>query len=82
MLARWSPVDSHEGGFLPCVLFLLLACARPLSMMAVSTPNRFNPLVGEANPLPPIEAIGTDRQFLVPVGPPKASISVSSWNRL
>ncbi len=58
-------------------LLLLSACDRPLSTLMVSTPNRFNPLVCESNPLPPIEAVGTDRQFMVPVGPPKATLSVS-----
>ncbi len=43
----------------------------------VSAPNRFNPLVGESNPLPPVEAIATDQHFMVPVGPPGASLSVS-----
>ncbi len=77
MLARGRVSILTKGASCLALLLLLLACDRPLAMMAVSTPNRFNPLVSEGNPLPPIEAIGTDRQFMVPVGPPKAVISVS-----
>jgi pimeloyl-ACP methyl ester carboxylesterase len=59
------------------VITALAGCDRPLSQLMVSTPNRFNPLVCESNPLPPLEAVGTDQQFMVPVGPPKAAIAVS-----
>ena len=59
------------------ILLLAGACDRPLAEMMVSTPNRFNPLVSESNPLPPMEAIGTDQHFMVPVGPPEAALSVS-----
>ncbi len=59
------------------LLPLLTACSQPLTTVVVSTPNRFNPLVCENNPLPPIEAIATDQHFMVSVGPPKATLSVS-----
>jgi pimeloyl-ACP methyl ester carboxylesterase len=67
------------AGRLPVIILLLTlaGCDRPLAQLMVSTPNRFNPLVCESNPLPPIEALGTDQQFMVSVGPPKATIAVS-----
>jgi pimeloyl-ACP methyl ester carboxylesterase len=42
-----------------------------------SAPNRFNPLVGPSNPLPPLESLVADRHLWVPVGPPTATLSVS-----
>lgn len=71
----------HTGG----VVALLLASvappawgAPPLAEVIASTPNRINPLAGDANPLPPIERLlGVDQQFWVKVGPPEASLSVS-----
>ncbi len=72
-----APILSKGALCVALLLPLFAACDAPLSMIMVSTPNRFNPLVGEGNPLPPIEAIGTDQQFTVPVGPPKAALSVS-----
>ena len=72
-----APILSKGALFVALLLPLCTACDRPLSMMMVSTPNRFNPLVCERNPLPPIEAVGTDQQFMVPVGPPDAALSVS-----
>lgn len=50
----------------------------PLSELILSTPNRCNPLVGQSNPLPTLEALaGADEHFLVQVGPPEASLSVN-----
>jgi len=43
----------------------------------MGTPNRLNPLAGEANPLPPVESLAADQTFFVSVGPPEASLSVS-----
>jgi pimeloyl-ACP methyl ester carboxylesterase len=49
-----------------------------LAEVIASTPNRINPLAGDANPLPPIERLlGADQQFWVKVGPPEATLSVS-----
>ena len=67
------------------VLALLLAGvaleargAPPLAEIMASTPNRINPLAGDANPLPPVETLlGVDRHFWVKVGPPEATLSVS-----
>ena len=54
------------------------AGAPPLAEVMASTPNRINPLAGEANPLPPVETLlGVDQHFWVAVGPPEASLSVS-----
>lgn len=50
----------------------------PLAEMIVSAPNRLNPLVGPQNPLPPVELLtGASKSFLVTVGPPEATLSVS-----
>ncbi len=75
--SRHAPILSKGVLFVALLLPLFTACDGPLATMMVSTPNRFNPPVGEGNPLPPIEAIGTDQQFTVCVGPPKAVLSVS-----
>lgn len=52
-------------------------CVNPLAMMIASTPNRFNPLAGRSNPLPPMESLIADRHLWVDVGPPEAMLSVS-----
>ncbi|NQU26546.1 MAG: alpha/beta fold hydrolase [Candidatus Nealsonbacteria bacterium] len=53
-------------------------CTSPLAEMMVTAPNRLNPYVTAANPLPPIEClVGVDEQFRVQVGPPEATLSVS-----
>jgi pimeloyl-ACP methyl ester carboxylesterase len=53
-------------------------CSAPLGSLMVHAPNRFNPLAGPSNRLPPVERLaGVDGQFFVPVGPPDASLSVS-----
>jgi pimeloyl-ACP methyl ester carboxylesterase len=66
---------------MPVVLAGLLAvvagCASPLTCLMVTAPNRFNPLAGDAFPLPPLEARVTNQHFWVPVGPPEAKLSVS-----
>ena len=50
----------------------------PLAELMATAPNRFNPLAGDANPLPTLEKLlGVDQQFWVKVGPPDASLSVS-----
>ncbi len=49
----------------------------PLAELMVSAPNRFNPLAGPKNPLPPIESLIADQHVWVCVGPPKAWLSVS-----
>ncbi|MGD9128756.1 MAG: alpha/beta fold hydrolase [Planctomycetia bacterium] len=50
----------------------------PLAQMMVSAPNRLNPLAGPNNPLPPVELLaGASRSFMVNVGPPDATLSVS-----
>jgi pimeloyl-ACP methyl ester carboxylesterase len=72
-----APILSKGALCIALLLPLFTACDAPLSMIMVSTPNRFNPLVGEVNPLPPIEAVGTDQQFTVSVGPPQAALSIS-----
>lgn len=45
--------------------------------MMVSAPNRFNPLAGEMNPVPPIESLVANRHLWVRVGPPEATLSVA-----
>jgi pimeloyl-ACP methyl ester carboxylesterase len=75
--SRHAPLPSIGLLLLALLLPLFTACDGPLATLMVSTPNRFNPLVCECNPLPPIEAIGTDQHFTVSVGPPKAALSVS-----
>jgi pimeloyl-ACP methyl ester carboxylesterase len=45
--------------------------------MMVGAPNRYNPLAGPDNPLPPLESLVADRHFWVNVGPPAAMLSVS-----
>ena len=52
-------------------------CCCPLTTLMVSCPNRFNPLAGPSNPLPPLECLVADRHLWVPVGPPEATLSVS-----
>jgi pimeloyl-ACP methyl ester carboxylesterase len=52
-------------------------CTGPLAALMVSAPNRFNPLAGDKNPLPPIERWIADRHLWVHVGPPAATLSVS-----
>jgi pimeloyl-ACP methyl ester carboxylesterase len=49
----------------------------PLAALLVSAPNRFNPLAGPKNPLPPIESLLADEHVWVRVGPPQAWLSVS-----
>jgi pimeloyl-ACP methyl ester carboxylesterase len=67
--------------FLAVVIAMAIAClagcACPLSCLMVSAPNRFNPLAGTCNPLPPMESWVADRHFWVRVGPPDATLSVS-----
>ncbi|MBN1395160.1 MAG: alpha/beta fold hydrolase [Pirellulales bacterium] len=52
-------------------------CAGPLGFLIASAPNRFNPLAGRKNPLPPMEKLLADRHLWVEVGPPEATLSVS-----
>ncbi len=52
-------------------------CANQLASLIVSSPNRFNPLAGEKNPLPPLEKLVADRHLWVRVGPPEATLSVA-----
>jgi pimeloyl-ACP methyl ester carboxylesterase len=52
-------------------------CCGPVAVLVATCPNRFNPLAGPANPLPPLEEFVSDRHFWVPVGPPSATLSVS-----
>jgi len=59
-------------------LAILSGCACPLASLMATAPNRFNPLAGDLNPLPPIESLIADRHFWVPVGPPAATLSVST----
>ena len=49
----------------------------PLATLLVSALNRFNPLAGPKNPLPPMESFMADQHVWVRVGPPKAWLSVS-----
>jgi len=53
-------------------------CASVLGPAIVCPPNRVVPLGAESNPLPPLESrAGIDRNFRVPVGDGKTSLSVS-----
>jgi pimeloyl-ACP methyl ester carboxylesterase len=77
------PLGDLARRALPAAAVLLAAgltagCVAPLGSLMVTTPNRFNPLVGPRNPLPTAEALaGADETFQVEVGPPLASLAVS-----
>jgi pimeloyl-ACP methyl ester carboxylesterase len=79
---KMSRVLSQSGGVIIALLLSSVALeargALPLAEVMASAPNRINPWVTEANPLPPVERLlGVDQQFWVRVGPPDASLSVS-----
>jgi len=66
--------------FLPLLGAIISAAGcngSPLAALLVSAPNRFNPLAGPKNPLPPIESLMADQHVWVCVGPPKAWLSVA-----
>ena len=83
----WRPLMGRNPSSLLAALvslaMLLSAAAAapaqsPLAEVMASAPNRFNPLAGPSDPLPPLEKLlGADQQFWVKVGPPDASLSVS-----
>src|SRR5262245_2504744 len=68
------------GQFLALMSLCLVTsgCAPLLTEMIVSAPNRWNPLVGNPDLMPPPpETLATDKHFYVNVGPPEALLSVS-----
>lgn len=73
---RTCPSQRCVGVVLLLSAAAVSGCEGGLGNFVVSSPNRFNPFVG--NTLPPVarQTLGVDQQFQVKVGPPEATLAV------